>query len=157
MDLLTQLDTSLDLLLQIMSSSIAYISRKAKHQQLPSSSVPLTILGKTEAIEQDEMDQAIQELVTDLVEKAQAIKQIISHLPTKESLGSDDDLAHNLGQIQSELNQVNKEYKAAVEEAGALQSQVADLLRIVEERYRQNRGWLISELQSQPTHGSDAE
>ena len=90
MDLLTQLDSSLDLLLSIMSSSIAYISRKAKHSPLPASTIPLTILGKTEAIEADEMDAAIAELVEDLVAKADQIRAIIEHLPTEQSLGGDD-------------------------------------------------------------------
>ncbi len=45
-----------------MSSSIAYISRKAKHTPLPSSSIPLTILGKTESIEPTDMDEAIPSL-----------------------------------------------------------------------------------------------
>ncbi len=103
MDLLTQLDNDIDLLLKIMSSSVAFISRKAKHQPLPSSSIPLTILGKTESIEPSDMDEAISELVSDLVEKASSIREIIEHLPTPESLGGDRELEQELAGLEGQV------------------------------------------------------
>lgn len=150
MDLLTQLDSDLDLLLRIMSSSIAYISRKAKHTPLPSSTVPLTILGKTESIEPAEMDEAINELVTDLVEKAASIREIILHLPTRESLGTDDELQNALTGLQREMDTANQEYISAVSAAKVLQKEVSELVQLVAEQQRQGRSWLVKELE-QPT------
>ncbi|SNX83324.1 uncharacterized protein MEPE_02031 [Melanopsichium pennsylvanicum] len=148
MDLLTQLDTSLDLLLKIMSSSIAYISRKAKHTQLPGSTIPLTILGKTEAIQPDEMQEAISELVSDLVEKAQSIREIILHLPTPESLGGDQELNKDLQIMQVEMKSLNNEYRAAVQEIKILNDEVRQLVRLIAEQQREGRVWLVNELES---------
>lgn len=138
MDLLTQLDKDIDLLLKIMSSSIAYISRKAKHQQLPQSAVPLTILGKTEAVEPEVMDESIQELVEDLVTKAREIQEIILHIPD-DNLGDDAALVSlflallysdwnasaemnpkqkELEHLEAEMKEANVEYRKAVKEAG---------------------------------------
>lgn len=146
MDLLTQLDSDIDLLLKIMSSSVAFISRKAKHAPLPSSTIPLTILGKTEAIEPDAMDEAIGELVTDLVEKAAGIREIIEHLPTKESLSGDAELEQELGRLEGEMRGVNEEYRAAVEECKVLQGEVGELVRLISERQAEGRAWLVNEL-----------
>lgn len=147
MDLLTQLDSDIDLLLKIMSSSISFISRKAKHTPLPSTTIPLTILGKTEAIEPAEMDDAIAELVSDLVEKAQSIREIILHLPTKESLGGDEELEKHLAAMQEEMKEVNEEYRAAVLEVGVLREEVRGLLEVVCEGGREGRAWLVRELE----------
>lgn len=149
MDLLTQLDTSLDLLLKIMSSSIAFISRKASHTPLPSSTIPLTVLGKTEAITPSEMDEAISELVSDLVAKAQSIREIIEHLPTKESLGGDEELAEELRRVEGEMKEVNQEYRRAVEEVKGLKEEVEGLCRMVAEEQARGRGWLVRELEGE--------
>lgn len=153
MDLLTQLDNDLDLLLRIMSSSIAYISRKAKHTPLPSSSIPLTILGKTESIEPTDMDEAISELVSDLVEKASSIREIIEHLPTAESLGGDKELAEELGRLEGELGEVNGEYRSVVEECRVLRGEVGELVRRVAEGQREGRAWLVNELEGKAKDG----
>ncbi|SPO23050.1 uncharacterized protein UTRI_01728 [Ustilago trichophora] len=147
MDVLTQLDSALDLLLSIMSSSIAYTSRKAIHMTLPSSTIPLTILGKTEAISVDEMDEAISELVTDLVEKAESIRSIILHLPTEEALGGEQELKSELDGLQREMQEVNMEYKRVVKEVDELKKEVEDSSRFLGDRLRDGRGWLVRELE----------
>ncbi|CDR88648.1 uncharacterized protein SPSC_05252 [Sporisorium scitamineum] len=147
MDLLTQLDNDIDMLLKVMSSSVAYVSRKAKHSVLPDSSVPLTILGKTEAIEPEEMDQAIAELVEDLVEKADSIRAIIRHLPTEESLGGDAELEAELKRMEGEMKVVNDEYRSAVQEAERFRVEVGELVRLISERQIEGRAWLVNELE----------
>lgn len=147
MDLLTQLDSDIDLLLKIMSSSVAFISRKAKHSILPASTVPLTILGKTEAIEPDEMDHAIAELVEDLVEKADSIRAIIKHLPTEESLGGDAELEAELKRMETEMKVFNDDYRSAVQEAERLRVEVGELVRLLSERQTEGRAWLVNELE----------
>lgn len=147
MDLLTQLDSEIDLLLKIMSSSISFISRKAIHSTLPSSSIPLTILGKTEAISEAEMDEAIAELVQDLVEKAASIKEIIQHLPTEGSLGGDKELEQDLTRMESEMKVVNTEYKEAREEVEILREEVRELVKVLSEKSQEGRRWLVSELE----------
>lgn len=146
MDLLTQLDSEIDLLLSIMSSSIAYISRKARHTVLPSSTIPLTILGKTESISAEEMDAAISELVTDLVDKAESIKQIIQHLPTEQDLGGEQELTAELQSMEKEMRVVNDEYRAVKEQVGRLKGEVEELVRLASERQREGRSWLVEEL-----------
>lgn len=153
MDLLTQLDSDIDLLLQIMSSSVAFISRKAKHSPLPSSSIPLTILGKTEAISPAEMEDAIGELVSDLVEKASSIREIILHLPTEGSLGGEVELQSDLRRVEEEMEGVNREYRAAVEEVKALKGEVRELVLLVEQAGREGRAWLVEELEA-PKRGA---
>lgn len=147
MDLLTQLDSDIDLLLKIMSSSVAFISRKAKHTPLPTSTIPLTILGETEAIEPAEMDDAIAELVADLVEKADSIRTIIHHLPTKESLGGDQELENDLASLQAQMSKTNAEYRSALLDAKELHDEVGTLVRLVSDRHKEARAWLMSELE----------
>lgn len=147
MDLLSQLDESLDLLLKIMSSSISFISRKALHTALPHSTIPLTILGKTEAISETEMDDAILELVSDLVEKAEHIREIIMHLPTESALGGEEELEGELGRLEREMRGVNEEYRVVREEVESLRGEVGGLVRALGERRKESRGWLVRELE----------
>ncbi|CBQ71789.1 conserved hypothetical protein [Sporisorium reilianum SRZ2] len=154
MDLLTQLDSDIDLLLKIMSSSVAFISRKAKHAVLLASTIPLTILGKTEAIEPDDMDHAIAELVDDLVAKADSIRAIIRHLPTEECLGGDVELEAELARLETEMQGANEGYREAVREAERLRAEVGELVRLISERQVEGRAWLVSELEG--NHGAQA-
>ncbi|KAN0063287.1 hypothetical protein ACQY0O_004451 [Thecaphora frezii] len=144
MDLLTQLDNDIDLLLKIMSSSIAYVSRKAKHQQLPDSTIPLTITGKTEAVEPQEMRESINELVHDLVLKAKQIQDIILHLPD-DKLGEDHALQQDLAQLETQLHAANQDYRAAVKEAQSLRAEIQSLIRQLCDGQASLRTWLISQ------------
>ncbi|KIS70403.1 uncharacterized protein UMAG_11681 [Mycosarcoma maydis] len=151
MDLLTQLDNDIDLLLKIMSSSIAYISRKAKHAPLPDSTIPLTVLGKTEAVSAVELDASISELVADLVDKADSIREIIEHLPTEASLGGDTELQHQLMAMQSELQTVNKSYMQLSTQVDSLSAEVRELLGLLTQSHSDARRWLVDQLDAQCT------
>ncbi|EPQ26561.1 uncharacterized protein PFL1_05883 [Pseudozyma flocculosa PF-1] len=144
MDLVTQLDNDIDLLLKIMSSSIAYVSRKAKHQQLPDSLVPLTITGRTEAVEPHEMSESIDELVADLVLKAKEIQEIILHLPD-DKLGEDETLQRDLAQLESEMRVANQDYRQALKEAETLRDQVKTLTRQLCDGQAELRAWLVKD------------
>lgn len=156
MDLLTQLDSEVDLLLKIMSSSIAYVSRKAQHQQLPandgstSAAIPLTILGQTEAISPTDMHDSAAELVADLVQKATEIKSIILHLPdtqpgtTSANDGDDSQLQSDLQNLESQLHVANKEYQAACSQAAELHAAISALLAQVCAHQQDVTAWLAS-------------
>ncbi|PWN47232.1 hypothetical protein IE53DRAFT_321569 [Violaceomyces palustris] len=118
MDLLTQLDNDIDLLLKIMSSSIAYVSRKASHTQLPGSDVPIALLGRTEAVPPPVMSESINELVQDLVQKANEVKQIILHLPDDNLSLLPPEQEQDLKSLQDQMLEANREYKEAIAEAG---------------------------------------
>lgn len=80
MDPITRLEDSLDTLLKVMASAIAYLSRKAGHKQV-NPRVPLTVLGTTEALPEDELRANRDELVHDLVAQAKEVEQHIAALP----------------------------------------------------------------------------
>lgn len=158
-DLLTQLDSEVDLLLKIMSSSIAYVSRKAQHQPLPyddnpaAAAIPLTILGQTEAISPQEMHESAAELVSDLVNKASEIKAIILHLPdtnsaadTGSSAADVDDvqLRSDLHTLERELHDANAEYEAASAQAADLHAAISSLLAQVCAHQQDVTAWLAS-------------
>ncbi|PWZ00692.1 hypothetical protein BCV70DRAFT_199960 [Testicularia cyperi] len=145
MDLLTQLDGDIDLLLKIMSSSVAYVSRKAKHEVLPGTTLPLTVLGQTESIPPNEMRESIAELVADLVAKAQEIHTVIQHLPDQ-SIGDESQLRVDLGSLESQLRLANDEYRAAVQEAKDLHSRVALLQEAVAREFQNSRAWLATRI-----------
>lgn len=86
MDPITQLEDALDTLLKVMASAIAYLSRKAGHKQV-NSRVPLTVLGNTEALPEEELAASREELVQDLVSQAKEVEQRIDALPV---LDTDD-------------------------------------------------------------------
>lgn len=142
MDLLTQLDSEVDLLLKIMSSSIAYVSRKAQHQQLPPLHIPLTILGQTEAIAPAEMHDSAAELVADLVHKAAEIKSIILHLPGRTT--DDAQLTTDLHALQTQLHTANAEYRAACTQAAHLHTAISALLTQVSAHQQHVTAWLAS-------------
>lgn len=87
MDPITQLEDSLDTLLKVMASAIAYLSRKAGHKQV-NERVPLTVLGTTEALPDDVLKANRDELVHDLVSQAKEVEQHIRALP---SLDTDEE------------------------------------------------------------------
>lgn len=80
MHALTELEDSLDTLLKVMASAIAYTSRKASHKQVHPQ-VPLTTLGNTEGLAPDVMAASRDELVNDLITQAKDVQQRIQELP----------------------------------------------------------------------------
>ena len=81
MSAITELEDSLDMLLKVMASAIAYLSRKAAHTQV-NPTVPLTTLGNTDAPSFEALQGTRAELVQDIVSQAQDVQLRISHLPT---------------------------------------------------------------------------
>jgi len=65
------------------------------------------------------------ELVTDLVTKAKQIEVLIQSLPVPES---EEEQAKRFQVLEEEMQQANEEYKAAVNRAKDLQSQVSEVL-----------------------------
>lgn len=80
MDAITELENSLDTLLKVMASAIAYLSRKAGHQQV-NAAVPLTTLGNTEGLTPEALAASRDELVDDLVAQACDVERRIYALP----------------------------------------------------------------------------
>lgn len=80
MDRVTQLEEAFDTLLKVMASAIAYLSRRAPHKQI-NPRVPLTLLGNTEALSDEELAASSHELVSDLVRQAKDVQWRISQLP----------------------------------------------------------------------------
>ena len=90
MSAITELEDSLDMLLKVMASAIAYLSRKAAHTQV-NPTVPLTTLGNTDAPSFEALQGTRAELVQDIVSQAQDVQLRISHLPT--TMLSEDELS----------------------------------------------------------------
>lgn len=76
---LTELEDSLDTLLKVMASAIAYMSRKSSHKQVDPQ-VPLTTMGNTEGLPPDALNASRDELVSDLILQAKDVKQRIDAL-----------------------------------------------------------------------------
>ncbi|WFD01625.1 hypothetical protein MOBT1_000301 [Malassezia obtusa] len=125
MDPITRLEDSLDTLLKVMASAIAYLSRKAGHKQV-NPRVPLTVLGTTEALPEDELRANRDELVHDLVAQAKEVEQHIAALPVLDT----DESARTarLEALQGQLRTANDEYRAALQEAHTLLAQLDGLL-----------------------------
>ncbi|WFD34089.1 hypothetical protein MCUN1_000921 [Malassezia cuniculi] len=124
MDRVTQLEDAFDTLVKVMASAIAYLSRKASHKQV-NARIPLTVLGNTEALTDDDLASNRQELVADLIAQAKDVQWRISQLPDT----SDDpnDNTH-LAALETELHQANNEYREAVAEARDLCAQLDKLV-----------------------------
>lgn len=86
MDRVTQLEEAYDTLLRIMAAAIAYLSRKAPHMQV-NPTVPLTLLGNTEAIAPEDLASSRTELVEDLVLQAKEVSWRIDQLPKADEAG----------------------------------------------------------------------
>jgi len=78
---LTELEDSLDTLLKVMASAIAYTSRKASHKQV-NPQVPLTTLGNAEGLAPDAMEASRDELIADLITQAKDLQRRIQELPS---------------------------------------------------------------------------
>lgn len=133
MSAITELEDSLDMLLKVMASAIAYLSRKAAHTQV-NPTVPLTTLGNTDAPSFEALQGTRAELVQDIVSQAQDVQLRISHLPT--TMLSEDEHACEIRALETELQEANREYIQSLDEARALSSKLDALLdRLTEERH----------------------
>lgn len=123
MSAITELEDSLDMLLKVMASAIAYLSRKAAHTQV-NPTVPLTTLGNTDAPSFEALQGTRAELVQDIVSQAQDVQLRISHLPTT-MLSEDEHVrmadlprkACEICALETELQEANREYIQSLDEA----------------------------------------
>lgn len=81
MGAIAELEDSVDMLLKVMASAIAYLSRKAAHKQV-NPAVPLTTLGRTDVPSFEELQSTRAELVQDIVLQAKDVQRRIDTLPT---------------------------------------------------------------------------
>ncbi|PKI84461.1 hypothetical protein MVES_001716 [Malassezia vespertilionis] len=134
MDRITPLEDALDTLIKVMASAIAYLSRKAGHEQV-NARVPLTVLGTTEALPTETLAKNREELVHDLVAQAKEVEQCIQALPTWGDEYTDAALSARLVAKQASLVEANGAYREALEEAQHLYTQLDILLaRLCAER-----------------------
>lgn len=141
MSAITELEDSLDMLLKVMASAIAYLSRKAAHTQV-NPTVPLTTLGNTDAPSFEALQGTRAELVQDIVSQAQDVQLRISHLPTT-MLSEDEHVrmadlprkAFEIRALETELEEANREYIQSLDEARMFISLTHDRCAIFEARY----------------------
>lgn len=100
MSAIAELEDSLDMLLKVMASAIAYLSRKAAHTQV-NPTVPLTTLGNTDAPSFEALQGTRAELVQDIVSQAQDVQLRISNLPT--NMLSEDEHVRMIGLTSKRL------------------------------------------------------
>lgn len=80
---ITELEDSLNMLLKVMASAIAYLSRKSGHTPV-NAQVPLTVLGNTEALPPETLEASRDELVQDLISQAKDVQRRIDALPSRD-------------------------------------------------------------------------
>ncbi|EIN13169.1 hypothetical protein PUNSTDRAFT_117070 [Punctularia strigosozonata HHB-11173 SS5] len=126
MDRVTQLQDEIQQLLQIMSSSIAYLTTRSNFAQV-SPQIPITKQRNPEKFDPPEVLEANKkELVTDLMVKAKQIEFLIQSLPEPES---EESQATRLQALENEMQEANAEYIHALSRAKDLHRQVSDVLR----------------------------
>ncbi|WFD30949.1 hypothetical protein MSPP1_001975 [Malassezia sp. CBS 17886] len=119
MDNIAQLEDAFDTLFKVMASAVAYLSRKAGHKQV-NATVPVTLLGNTEALDNAVLQASRDELVQDLIVQAKDVEMRIQALPA----GSSDDLSQILGarltDWEERMKEANRDYQEALDEAHTL-------------------------------------
>ncbi|KAJ7214169.1 hypothetical protein B0H12DRAFT_1205734 [Mycena haematopus] len=109
MDRITQLQDEIQQLLTIISSSIAYLTSRAKlraGQRRPNK----------------------KELVTDLIVKAKQVEYLITSLPQREP---EEEQATRLQILDDQMTVVNEEFLQAVVRSKDLHAQITDTLRLM--------------------------
>lgn len=120
-DLISTIESDLTLLIQIMSSSLHYISNKSAHSQL-NADIPLyhpvgvgQVIASKFLVEEKVMAESIEELTDDLVGKVKDISRLVQQLPVERD---DEDVKEELSGLQLQVANVNEEYRSALSEAG---------------------------------------
>ncbi|KAL8290313.1 hypothetical protein RQP46_002571 [Phenoliferia psychrophenolica] len=121
MDRLTQTQDAIDALVQIMYSSLSYLTRKAQFKQL-NPDVPIT-QTIPDAEPADVFLDNQKELVGDFLRKAKQLEYLISALPTP-PVDLDDD-EQDLEDLEREMSEVNAEYLDALAVAEDLHQQLS--------------------------------
>ncbi|KAJ3533115.1 hypothetical protein NM688_g7327 [Phlebia brevispora] len=126
MDRITQLQDEIQQLLQIMSSSIAYLTSKANFLQV-SPDVPITKQRNPEKVDTpDVFEDNKRELVTDLMVKAKQIEYLINSLPQPEA---EEVQAKRLEELEQQMTQANEEYIRALNRAKSLHQRISQVLK----------------------------
>lgn len=120
-DLISQLESDLALMLQIMTSSLHFLTHRSAHVQI-NDLIPLfqpTNLAQSNAtnylIDSESMSDNIDELTDDLVLKAKQMEELIERLPKQ---ANEEIVQQELKQIDQEMVSVNQEYRTALRDAG---------------------------------------
>ncbi|KZS90222.1 hypothetical protein SISNIDRAFT_444091 [Sistotremastrum niveocremeum HHB9708] len=125
MDRITQLQDEIEQLLNIMSSSIAYLCAKADFKQV-SEHIPLTRTRPPEKVDPPDVFEANKkEMVGDLMRKTRQIHILIQSLPVPEP---ESEQAARLESLENEMTTANREYKEAVARAKNLHAQITSVL-----------------------------
>jgi hypothetical protein len=122
-DLISVVESDLTLLIQIMSSSIHYISNKSAHVQL-NSDIPLynpvgagQLLASKMLVDEKSMMESIEELTDDLVGKVKDIEKLVEQLPKERD---DEEVRQEIDVLHQQMAGVNEEYRTAAKEASEL-------------------------------------
>ncbi|ORY29796.1 hypothetical protein BCR39DRAFT_531066 [Naematelia encephala] len=115
MDRITQLQDAILDLLTITSTSIEYITHRARFEQV-STSIPETIEAP-HAPTRETYNEAIETFVRDLVRRAKDVELLIAALPNKDDNTS---RAERLNELQNEMVDANAEYREALSQAESL-------------------------------------
>lgn len=120
-DLISQLESDLALMLQIMTSTLHFLTHRSAHVQI-NNTIPLfqpTNLAQSHAtnhlIDAETMSENIDELTDDLVLKAKEMERLLQRLPKQMNETS---VKVELEQIDGEMKIANQEYRDALREAG---------------------------------------
>ncbi|PWN37455.1 uncharacterized protein FA14DRAFT_115841, partial [Meira miltonrushii] len=119
-DLISQLESDLALMLQIMTSSLHFLTHRSAHVQI-NNVIPLfqpTNLAQSHAanhlIDAETMSENIDELTDDLVLKAKEMESLLQRLPKQTN---EDQVKRELEQIDEEMSVANQEYRDALRDA----------------------------------------
>ncbi|KAJ7609769.1 hypothetical protein DFH06DRAFT_1274964 [Mycena polygramma] len=126
-DRITQVQDSIQQLLTIMGSTLAYLTSRADFMQV-STAVPITKQRHPEKVDaSDVFDGNKKELVTDLIVKAKQVEYLIESMPIPEG---EEAQAARRETLDTEMTCTNAEYLAAVARSKDLHGQITDVLRL---------------------------
>ena len=100
----------------MMYSGLSYLSTKAAFRQVTTER-PLRQVNP-QADDEATFEANRKELVTDLIRKARQLEFLISALPSPPTTSAEGD-ASALAELEAELQATNREYLAALDDAGA--------------------------------------
>ena len=121
MDLISTIESDLTLLVQIMSSSLHYISNRSAHVRL-NPDIPLynpvgagQMMASKSLVDEASMADSIEELTDDLVGKVKDIERLVEQLPQERE---EEQVQGEIRELHQQMAGVNQEYRHALSEAG---------------------------------------
>lgn len=146
-DTVSQLESDLALMLQIMSSSLHHIANRSAHVQL-SEAIPLyqpvggsAMHASRSLVDRASMAENIEELTDDLVGKAKDMESLIAKLPNSQDEAS---VKEELAVLDEQMSVANRSYRDALQEARSLQSSLSTLLQDMCDDHQEARANLAS-------------